>query len=1195
METSAMEMERSRLSRWWPVILISLVIIFYFLPSLLLRRFPYVGDIRNYYYPGWAYFSQALRAGNLPLWCRGIYCGFPLFADSELALFYPLNLLLFQMPTQAGFYYSLALHFLLGAWFSYAYCRRIRLGKAASVFASLSFTLGGFFLSHMVHPNVVATSAWMPLFLYCLERALGERRPSFFVLAGGVMGVQFLSGFLMIPLMEAGVGLLYALFYPSKPQAEGRRPLLFSLGGLALAVSLGLGLGMIQNLPSYHLVSNSYRAGGLGGPVSGMGNLPPAQLLGLVFPRSFGRGVGQVYWGAWTFEETYAYVGILPLFFLPAALLPPRRWHSRFFLGLGLVSLVLCLGNGGLLWPLVHRLPGFNVLKGSSRFLLLLNFALCMLGGMGLDRWLQAGESPRVRRRLLRFWGKGVLLMGGLVFAFILLYHLNPLDFRTFSSAFFGRLMPGLKMDAAASLSMLGDYFRFTRPEIYLPLAITLLMLLCLYLSRGRGGPRRWVKALVVTVAVADVFLFSALIYRPLPAREVNKKAPVVDVLEEQAGEYRVALCVEPGVERNELPLCPNQLLPYGLEEAFGFSTIPPARLDRFLARMDMMPDTRGFELLGVGHLLSNLVKAGGSSYDVSSPGQVRTALSSRRYSLPSGAVGGVMMLLDGGVLEEDASGELLIMACCGGEGSPRAPWALRLRKERGSPALRVEDAPQGGEVATRRLSFTSPGYAGAREAIEVRVSFAKAWESGEMYLASCRDPGLGETSILAVDVVDGRGRSLPLQEWPLVYADGDNAVYRLPDPLPTACVAEGIGWAESWREAVDRAGRGDYEEGEVILSREEIEPGLRRRLEELGPAGEGARARVVEKGNDRLSLRTETRGDAVLILNMDYLPGWKAYVDGGETPLFSAYGFLSALLLPAGEHRVELRYRPPGLAAGAWVSLVSLAVFLFLLGLLLRREKRAARQDVVLTGEGETSPPEGGISAFFPAYNDSATLKELVEKALQVLAELTDEYEVIIVDDGSKDRTGVIADELSERFNRVKVVHHERNRGYGAAVRSGIAASSKKWIFYTDGDGQYDVEDLRRLHSLAGGADVVNGYKVKRGDPWYRRWMGGMYNRAVRLIFALPLRDVDCDFRLMRGDLARSLELRSEGGAICVELVKELQRSGAVFAEVAVNHYPRQRGKSQFFRIRNLVIMLAELARIGWRLIGEKQPRAHG
>jgi len=206
------------------------------------------------------------------------------------------------------------------------------------------------------------------------------------------------------------------------------------------------------------------------------------------------------------------------------------------------------------------------------------------------------------------------------------------------------------------------------------------------------------------------------------------------------------------------------------------------------------------------------------------------------------------------------------------------------------------------------------------------------------------------------------------------------------------------------------------------------------------------------------------------------------------------------------------------------------------------------------------------GISVFFPAYNDEATIAPLVRDALAVLPSLTDDFEVIIVDDGSTDRTAAVLDELARADPRVRVVHHESNRGYGGALRTGFAGAAKELVFYTDGDGQYDVRELARLRPLlTGQIDIVNGYKIKRADGWERRALGAVYNLLAHLLFNIPIRDVDCDFRLLRRRAVEGVELVSSSGSICVELVHKLHRAGCTFAETPVNHYRRAHGRSQF------------------------------
>jgi glycosyltransferase involved in cell wall biosynthesis len=209
------------------------------------------------------------------------------------------------------------------------------------------------------------------------------------------------------------------------------------------------------------------------------------------------------------------------------------------------------------------------------------------------------------------------------------------------------------------------------------------------------------------------------------------------------------------------------------------------------------------------------------------------------------------------------------------------------------------------------------------------------------------------------------------------------------------------------------------------------------------------------------------------------------------------------------------------------------------------------------------------GISVFFPAYNDEASIAALVSDALAVLPALTDDFEVVVVDDGSTDGTAAVLDVLAREDPRVRIVRHESNRGYGAALRTGFASASKELVFYTDGDGQYDVRELAHLRPLlVDGVDIVNGYKVQRADGWQRKAIGAVYNRLAHLLFSIPIRDVDCDFRLIRRRAVERVDLVSSSGSICVELVHKLHRRGCVFAEVPVRHLPRAHGRSQFFTL---------------------------
>jgi len=236
---------------------------------------------------------------------------------------------------------------------------------------------------------------------------------------------------------------------------------------------------------------------------------------------------------------------------------------------------------------------------------------------------------------------------------------------------------------------------------------------------------------------------------------------------------------------------------------------------------------------------------------------------------------------------------------------------------------------------------------------------------------------------------------------------------------------------------------------------------------------------------------------------------------------------------------------------------------------------------------------PPLSLSVFFPAYNDARTIGKLVADALAVMPALADDYEIIVVNDGSTDETAAVLDELARDDAHVRVVHHERNLGYGAALRSGFSHARKELVFYTDGDGQYDVRELARLRPLlTSGVDVVNGFKIKRADNIRRKLIGGLYNRLARLLFRLPVRDVDCDFRLLRRSAVAGVTLTASSGAICVELVRKLHAAGCRFTEVPVSHYPRAHSRSQFFTPRRVARTAWDFWALWLRLVAMRRAR---
>jgi glycosyltransferase involved in cell wall biosynthesis len=229
-------------------------------------------------------------------------------------------------------------------------------------------------------------------------------------------------------------------------------------------------------------------------------------------------------------------------------------------------------------------------------------------------------------------------------------------------------------------------------------------------------------------------------------------------------------------------------------------------------------------------------------------------------------------------------------------------------------------------------------------------------------------------------------------------------------------------------------------------------------------------------------------------------------------------------------------------------------------------------------------------VSIFFPAYNDWGTIASLVVLAAAVARELTDDWEIIVVNDASPDHTPLILHELTRYVPHLRIVEHERNRGYGGALRSGFAAATKEFVFYTDGDAQYDVRELRTLWEQRGNADLVNGYKIARHDPLHRIIVGRIYHHLVRLAFRLHVVDVDCDFRLLRRSVFERVELTRDSGVICVELLTKIEKNGFRVAQVPVHHYHRLHGRSQFFNFRRVLEVVRELGRLWWELIVERK-----
>ena len=224
-------------------------------------------------------------------------------------------------------------------------------------------------------------------------------------------------------------------------------------------------------------------------------------------------------------------------------------------------------------------------------------------------------------------------------------------------------------------------------------------------------------------------------------------------------------------------------------------------------------------------------------------------------------------------------------------------------------------------------------------------------------------------------------------------------------------------------------------------------------------------------------------------------------------------------------------------------------------------------------------------ISVFFPCYNEQENVERTVEKALDVLEKLNADFEVIIVDDGSFDATGQIADEIAARHSRVKVVHHPHNLGYGAALQSGFKTAIKELVFYTDGDGQFDIAEMPPLLDLMEQYDIVSCYRLNRRDPIIRKINGWCWTKLVCLLFGMKIRDIDCAFKLYKREIFDKIELSSTGALIDAEILARANRAGYRIIQKGVHHYPRTAGVQSGANIRVILRAFKELLKLQRRI----------
>lgn len=228
-------------------------------------------------------------------------------------------------------------------------------------------------------------------------------------------------------------------------------------------------------------------------------------------------------------------------------------------------------------------------------------------------------------------------------------------------------------------------------------------------------------------------------------------------------------------------------------------------------------------------------------------------------------------------------------------------------------------------------------------------------------------------------------------------------------------------------------------------------------------------------------------------------------------------------------------------------------------------------------------------LSVFFPAYNEQGNIIKTVEEAYQVIPKYAERFEIIVINDGSKDKTKEKLEELLRKHPDLKVVSHAKNRGYGAALKSGFSGSRFKYVFFTDGDGQFDIEEIGKLVNLIGNCDIAAGFRLGRKDPAYRILNAKAYNFLVKILFGLSVKDIDCAFKIIRKEVLDTVDLKSESQFISAELLIKAKNKNFIAKQCGVRHFPREKGKATGNKPQVIINSFKELFRL-WKELRQQE-----
>ncbi|HEU5318548.1 MAG TPA: YfhO family protein [Chloroflexota bacterium] len=942
----------------------------FFWPSIADGLVVHENDTRIFYFPLFVRLSEALKAGQLPLWSPHIFGGYPIFADGEAGSLYPLHLLgLLLLPFEAAFAWLRPIRFLQAALFTFLFCRAIGVGRFGAVVGALTFAFGGFAVAQMHHTNISTAAVWLPLILAFGELALrtsGRTRYAFALFAGVAFGMQGLVIHVQVVLMSVltfaaycgyrctvgpiGIGpgpysRFGARFVPPRLRLVLGRPLL-AVGLVALAGACGAGLAAAQLLPLFELGTFSFRGGGVDYAFASQYSLPPVQLVSLLFPEFFMAGDG--YWGLWSHWEVFVYFGVAPLLLALVGLVAGRRRLVLFFGAVGLASLVMATGEYS---PFgIHRafsgLPGFSVLRAPGRFSYLASLSAAMLASFGAD------ALTRRRRPSLT----ALVPVQALAIAV-------PIAVSG-AAAFVAANKPAaMAWLQATFMRMRGFDPRWSQEQLYTALASSLdvlsvptlrqLVLLgasaALFLAWDRlpSLARAW-QTLLVAVVAADLIAAGQRFHPAVPYDDFAALPGMAQYVQEHPGLFRVFTQKGSAEE-------PNRLLAYGIADANGYSSLEPDRHSH-LAFMAEYAQNPLLDLMNVRYYAVRNAYVPQASFTYTSFNPRKPLISSTGKN-PAARVSYVL---------DDAPATVLRMIAT-------MRWATAVPQD--EEVARIVTTDSAGQRRTHvvRAGVHVADWAWERPDIQAKIAHAKPpaafrWEQrdgrsqpywGHLYFAEFPFDRL--VRIRRVDVlithptaaVEFYGLSLFDDEskevtnldidssarFRRVYVDNEMALYENQTWLPRAWLVPGAVIEKPSSEIVTRMAQGDFAPERLVILEEQFDlaklpPPLPAeaavapisfnapRADEISSAA--GHVRILRADPEHLRLEITASQNAMLFMNDLFYPGWTALVDGQESQIYRANYLYRAVYVPAGPHAVDVVYRPRAFRFGLLLTLLA-------------------------------------------------------------------------------------------------------------------------------------------------------------------------------------------------------------------------------------------------------------------------------